>query len=52
MNCKETIKDLYKGNCGECKYCKPVPIGDFRCALDTTKRVWPMSTKACKKIKK
>lgn len=43
------IAELYKGYCGECRHCKKVPF-DYRCALDTTKRVWPMSTKQCEEF--
>ncbi len=32
--------------CKGCKYVKRVPF-DFRCALDTTKRIYPMSTPRC-----
>ena len=47
----KTIAELYKGFCGECRHCKKVPFA-HRCALDTTKSIWPMSTKQCDKFER
>lgn len=43
------IAELYKGCCGECRFCKKVPFA-HRCSLDMTKSIWPMSTKQCKEF--